>query len=246
MIRYLFWFVLSTQFCFSQMESRKSMQGRIISDSTKVEDVIIFNVNSKTAKTLNPGGFFEIEVRANDTLLFSGLLFKSKKVILTEKLLKDKLLIVELEPNINELDEVLINNKRLNPIVGGSQRYVDQQFFDDGKSSPKNQFVYDGSITNGINFIRLFSDIAKIFKKKEAKKATFVSDVDFSEFALRLLKKSFFTATLGLKDHEIKLFLFYCENDAKAKSIVETKSEFELMDFLVIKAKDFKEFTIKK
>jgi len=68
-----------TQFCFSQSIPRRLIQGKISSDFTKVEDVIIFNVNSKTAKSINKDGFFELLVKANDTITFSGLLFKSKK-----------------------------------------------------------------------------------------------------------------------------------------------------------------------
>lgn len=243
---YLFLFFFMIQICFSQVITRKLIQGKIISDSTKVEDVIIFNVNSKTAKSINKDGFFELLVKANDTLLFSGLLFKSKRVILTDKIINEKLLIVELEPSFLELDEVVINNKKLNPVSGGSQKYVDKQFFADEKSSLKNQFIYDGTITNGVNFVRLFKDVAKIFKKKEAKKATFVSEVEFSEFILTRIKHSFFTSTLGLKEEQVKLFLVFCENDVKTKSLIESKSDFELMDFLIAKSKEFKEIIFEK
>ena len=243
---YLVVFFLIMQICFSQAVSRKLIQGKIISDSTKIEDVTIFNVNSKIAKSVTNDGFFELLVKANDTLLFSGLLFKSKRVILTDKIINQKLLIIELEPSVIELDEVVINNIKLNPISGGSQKYVDKQFFGDSKSSLKNQFVYDGSITNGINFVRLFKDAAKIFKKKETKKATFVSEVEFSEYTLKRIKPSFFTSTLDLKEEQVKLFLVFCENDVKTKSLIESKSDFELMDFLIAKSKEFKEILFEK
>lgn len=243
---YSFLFFFMVQISFSQAVSKKLIQGKIISDSTKIEDVTIFNVNSKIAKSVNNDGFFELLVKANDTLLFSGLLFKSKRVILTDKIINEKLLIIELEPNVFELDEVVINNKKLNPFSGGSQKIVDKQFFDDAKSSPKNQFIYDGTITNGVNFVRLFKDVVKIFKNKEAKKATFVSEVEFSEFTLSRIKHSFFTSTLGLKEEQVKLFLVFCENDIKTKSLIESKSDFELMDFLIVKSKEFKEIIFEK
>ncbi len=242
---YLVLFFFMIQICFSQAIARKFIQGKILSDSKKVEDVTIFNVNSKIAKNINKDGFFELFVTANDTLLFSGLLFKSKKIILTNRLINEKLLIIELVPNFYELDEVVINNKKLNPISGGSQKYVDMQFFDDAKSSPKNQFIYDGS-TYGVNFVRLFEDVSKIFKKKKSKKTTFVSQVEFSEFTLAKINHTFFTSTLELKEEQVKLFLVFCENDVKIKSLIESKSDFELMDFLIEKSKEFKEILFEK
>jgi len=241
---FLVFFII--QFGFSQSIPRKLIHGKITSDSTKVEDVIVFNVNSKIAKNVNKDGFFELLVKTNDTVLFSGLLFKSKRVVLTDKIIDEKVLIIELEPSVIELDQVVINNKKLNPISGGSQKYVDTPFFDDAKSSPKNQFIYDGTITNGVNFVRLFKDIAKIFKKKETKKATFVSEVEFSEFASMRIKQSFFTSVLGLKEEQIKLFLVFCENDIKTKSLIESKSDFELMNFLIVKSEQFKEVIFDK
>jgi hypothetical protein len=44
-----------------------------------------------------------------------------------------------LEIFTNELSEVLILKKELNPLKGSTQRYVDMKFFDDEKSSPKNK-----------------------------------------------------------------------------------------------------------
>lgn len=238
-------FFCATQFCFSQSVSRKLIQGKVVSDSSKVEDVVVFNVNSKIGKTINPAGFFELLVKKSDTLIFSGLLFKSKRVIISDKLMNEKLLNVTLDLDINQLDEVIIN-KKLNPISGGSQKYVDTPYFDDAKSSPKNQFIYDGTITNGVNFVRLFSEVAKIFKKKKGKKTISDKVIDFPEFTLEKIKYSFFTTTLNLKEEEIKLFLVYCENDVKTKSIIESKSDFELIDFLIIKAIDFKEIKFEK
>jgi len=72
---------LCCQFCFSQL-TRKTLYGQVVNDSIKLENGIVFNVNSKTGTVINQQGFFSILAKVKDTLVFSGLTFKSKKIVL--------------------------------------------------------------------------------------------------------------------------------------------------------------------
>jgi hypothetical protein len=139
---------LFSQFCFSQFELRMPLKGQVRNDLVPVENVIVFNVNSKTGVVVNSYGFFKIIAKVNDTLVFSSLTFKSKRVILSEKEFIVPEFVVEMDVFTNELAEVLIlAKKEVNPISGGTQKYVDMQFFDDERSSPKNRTMpRDGSI----------------------------------------------------------------------------------------------------
>ena len=229
------------QVCFSQSGIRKVLHGQVMNDSIKVENVIVFNVNSKTGKVISSDGSFEILARERDTLIFSSLSFKSLKLVLTEKEVNEYPLIIKLEIFYTQLKEVQIDKTKSQPVIGNTQRIVDKQYFDDQKSSPKNPFVYDGTIPNGINFVRLYKDVIKLLKKKNPKRTDFTSEVNFTEVAMQRIKYSFYTNTLQLKDEEIKLFLVYCENDSKSKSVMKTKSDFELMDFMIEKNKEFKD-----
>lgn len=228
------------QICLSQTGTRKLLHGQVMNDSIKVENVIVFNVNSKTGKVIRFDGSFEINARERDTLIFSSLSFKSLKLVLTEKQLEESPLIVKLDIFYNQLKEVVIDKNKSHLVSGNTQKIVDKQYFDDQQSSPKNDFVYDGT-TNGVNFVRLYKDVIRVLKKKNPKKSDFTTEVNFTEVAMQRIKYSFYTNTLKLKDEEIKLFLVYCENDSKAKSVMKTKSDFELMDFMIEKNKEFKD-----
>jgi hypothetical protein len=43
-----------------------------------------------------------------------------------------------------------------------------------------------------------------------------------------------------LKAAKIKLFLVFCEIDSKSKTILKTKTDFELRHFMINKNKEFK------
>jgi len=48
---------------------------------------------------------------------------------------------------------------------------------------------------------------------------------------------------LQLKKDEIGLFLIYCENDSTAKALLDSKLEFELIEYIIQKNEEFKRFT---
>ena len=129
-------FLFLAQFSFSQTD-RKPLEGQVRNDLVPVENVVVFNANSNTGVVVNQYGSFVIPAKVNDTLVFSSLAFKSKKIVLTEKEFIIPRLIVQLDIFTNELAEVLIRAKKeLNPLGGNSQKYVDMKFFDDQKTEP--------------------------------------------------------------------------------------------------------------
>ncbi|MFV5698587.1 hypothetical protein ACM55H_09485 [Flavobacterium sp. ZT3R17] len=235
---------LCCQFCFSQL-TRKTLYGQVVNDSIKLENGIVFNVNSKTGTVINQQGYFSILAKAKDTLVFSGIAFKSRKVVLTGKDMLTVLLRVKLIAFVNQLPEVVVSgNKKISPISGGSQAIVDKQYFDDAKSSPKNRTMPpDGSIENGVNFVRVYKDVLKALRKNNPEKTDFTTDKSFTELTMNKVGYSFFTNTLKLNDDEIGLFLIFCENDPKSKLFMKSDNEFQLMDFLVTKNKEFKRIT---
>ncbi len=236
---------LVTQFCFGQIEHRKALKGQVRNDLVAVENVIVFNVNSNTGTIVNRFGFFTIKTAVNDTLVFSSLAFKSKKIVLSEKEFIDPQFVVKMDIFTNELAEVLIlAKKKVNPITGDTQRYVDLQYYDDAKSSPKNiTMPRDGSIEMGMDFVRIYKDVLKTLRKNNPEKVDFYKDTSFSELALRRVNYSFFANTLKLRDDEIKLFLVFCENDPKSRAVMSPSNEFQLIDFLVSKNKEYKKIT---
>jgi len=236
---------LSCQFCFGQILTRIPLRGQIVNDTINVENGVVFNVNSKTGTVINEQGFFSILAKVNDTLAFSSLGFKSKKTVLTPKDFSTPFLRVRLEIHTKQLLEVVVYAKKgINPTEGNSQKYVDRQYFDDEKSSPKNRTMPpDGTVENGVNFIRMYKDVLKILKINNPERTDFITQVNFTEFALKRISYAFFTNTLKLKEDEIGLFLIFCENDSKAKTLLKPESEIELIDFLTAKNWEFKRIT---
>ena len=236
--------IFFTQFIFAQNEKRQSLHGQFTNESALVDNGYVFNLNSKTRTFISNQGFFDILAKAKDTLLVSSASFKSKKIILQEKDFAKPLFIVVLESQTTLLKEVLVKGKsEIKPAIPSSQGIVDMKFTDDEKSSPKNRsMLSDGSIENGMDFVRMYKMVSKLFKK-DAEKASSNATIGFSEAVSKGVDSYFFTNTLKLKSNEVGLFLDYCENDPKSKTLLQEKDEFMLIDFLITKNEEFKRIT---
>lgn len=237
----LFSFFLVCQICIGQTETRKQLEGQVINDSAKVENVIIFNVNSKTGTVVDNQGFFKVLVKPKDTLVFSSLEFKARKIILSEEQCSASLLIVKLDKYTNELAEVIVYKPLDLKPVTNSQAFVDQKFFDDKQSKAKITTMpsYAG-IENGVDFVRLYKDVVKVFRKNHAEENPSLVDLGFTKEVMNRFEYHFFTDKLKLKDSEIQLFLVFCENDSESQKFKKSDSDFTLMDFLITKNNEYK------
>ena len=111
---FLFTFLLTTLFCFSQ-EITTSVKGVVINsaDDTPLESVNIVNLNEVIGTATNSKGEFEIKAKPNDTLHFSYLGFKSIKVRVTNDWIKFGSSKIELTEVALALEEIVINQLKL-------------------------------------------------------------------------------------------------------------------------------------
>ena len=239
---------LFCQISFGQNATRKPLHGQVTNKSLAIESGYVMNINANVRTFIGLNGLFDIMARPKDTLLFTGIAFQSKKVVLTEKDCAEVLFSVPLDLVNIELKEVLVHKElKVKSLQGGSQSITDMQFEDDKLSSPENKVMYsDQTIKYGTDFVRIFKDVKKLFRKDEDVKEEAISDIAFVEYAKDNFTPDFYTKTLGLKQDEIDLFLMYCSNDAESKQHLKPEEKFELMDFMVNKNKEFKKVEMHK
>lgn len=239
---------LFCQIILGQNGSRKPLHGQVINDFLTIESGYVMNVNANVRTFIGSGGLFDIMARPKDTLLFSGLAFQSKKIVLTEKDCADILFKAKLDLVNNELKEVVVHKElKVKSLGGGSQGIVDMQFEDDKQSTAKNNaMLSDQTIKYGMDFVRIFKDVKKLLSKKEDIKEEEVTDIAFVEYAKDNFTKDFYTKTLNLKEDEIELFLMYCSNDPHSRQMVDPDQKFQLIDFMINKNKEFKKVAAAK
>ena len=85
------------------------LEGRV-TNPDEVENIHVLNTTSRYNAITDQEGKFVIEAKRYDTLVFSGIKYFSKKVVVTDYMYAQKYLTVSLIILLNELDEVFLGN----------------------------------------------------------------------------------------------------------------------------------------
>jgi hypothetical protein len=234
---------LSCQICFSQVLTRKTVHGKVVNDSIAIENGLVFNVNAKTGAVIDAKGFFSILAKVNDSLVFTSLGFKTKRIVLSKSDIASSFYRVKLNAVANELLAVVVYATHgPHPEFSNSQKIVDTQYYDDKQSSPDNILMMPTGTgdPNNMDVIRVYKKIFKNILRNNPEKVDLVADASFTTVAMQNVSYSFFIDKLKLKEDEVGLFLLFCENDPKSNAFNKINQQFEVMDFLITKNKDFK------
>jgi hypothetical protein len=230
----------AVQTSFSQTE--KLINGTVLYEKFPVGKVEVANFSSKKTTITNASGEFSILVKAGDELFFVSKNHDIKKILVTKNTTNNKNLIISLTLKPEELKEVVITkipSIQLSTDKGYEQGKLDQLALEKATKSLKTG-VYNGTIENGMDLMRIGGMITGLFAKEKEKLKKTIPEVDFTALAKSNCDQKFYLENLKLKPDEIDLFLQFCAADPKSKSLLEHHNVLSIMDFLSAKNIEFK------
>ncbi|MFQ3173021.1 MAG: hypothetical protein ACI9WT_002048 [Flavobacterium sp.] len=101
-------FVLFSTAALAQTAIQAKLNGRVITNFSAPDGFYVVNLNTEQVEFTDEEGYFSILAVVGDALLFSAAEFKRTRVIVTSDDFLEKLLLVQMEPILNELNEVVI------------------------------------------------------------------------------------------------------------------------------------------
>lgn len=225
-------------FCFSQ--NAILIKGKVQCDDFALQDVEVINLRSKKITKTDTNGQFSILAKANDTLMFVSKKYLYKIIGIKKEDLINNNLAFNLTRKPEELEEVVVKSKIESLHFGFNQEEADAVKIQKEAKNPKPIGVYDGTITNGTDFIRIGKMIGKLFVNPKEKSKNKNSEIQFKEFVLSTNDEDQLEKTLHLNKKEILLFLDFCDADPKSKTVLVNSNPLKLWDFLLEKNKEFK------
>lgn len=98
--------LLFSEFSFGQ--DTFILKGKIVSQSSNLEDVHVINQSKDIGETTDRGGYFSIKVSVSDTIIFSAVHLKGYLHIVTEEDKTKELFFVPMEALLTELEEITL------------------------------------------------------------------------------------------------------------------------------------------
>jgi hypothetical protein len=236
----LVFFLFLCQISFSQTE--KPLKGTVSSDSFLLQHVDVINKTSKTSTITNDKGEFIIQAKVNDSLYFYTKEYYLKKIKLTPDQIDQNNLIVHMFKKPEELEEVVVT--KMKSIKISTDKAYEQRKLDDIDVEKRGRKlrtgVYDGTIENGPDIMRIGGMILGLFIKDKEPSKEKAPNIEFAILAKKTCDQKFFFEKLKLKPDEIDLFLQFCDADPKSKTLIEHNNILSMMDFLSAKNTEFK------
>lgn len=225
----ILFFLFINTFVFAQKIVK--IKGIIQVPDAKPSGVHIINLNTEKEAISDENGFFAIEVKLNDLLLFSADHLDYMRKIVDEEAVLQGTITVEMTSKRTMLDEVeIVNYNKINAVSLGilskpAKKYtVAERRMYAATSSP-----FDGLLSLITGQKAVLKDAIEIEKKQSAIVTLY-----------NLYPETFYTETLKIPKEEIGAFQYYIVEDYKLKEALKGKNSFLITFIMINLATDYK------
>ncbi|MDB2672339.1 carboxypeptidase-like regulatory domain-containing protein [Flavobacteriaceae bacterium] len=208
-------------------QTYRLLEGRVSHSRLPLEGIHVINASRGNAEITDVNGEFEISIALGERLLFSGVQFKQRELIITEAIFSLAEVTVYLEEFVNELKEVVVKPHDLSGSLSSDLSAVPKQlnFSDVGipgfKGEREEKIVSAKSlilstlllpISGGINLEAAYKHLSGYYKKlKKKRKLEGEFEVIFS--MIKFYGVFFFEQEYGLPQEKVYDFVLSCSEN---------------------------------
>lgn len=226
--------------CTAQEGDRTLLRGTVLYRNSVVPNENVINTTAQKATITDEGGNFTIPVKAGDEVVFMALNYQLQMVVITDEILKNNRLVVEVTEKVTELDEVVVSPEDQEAFIRLSNEDFKGFDYDSDETSEIVNISEDQTVRgmqNGLNFVNIFKLLASSVAGDKPEQA---APLKPSEVLRQVYDDAFFVQDLQIPQDEIEAFLIYCDNQLPPKTLLRKENEFELIDFLVTQSEAYR------
>lgn len=240
----LLFLFLSAFHGYSQGDDREYFRGQVIYRNVPVPNQNVINVQTETATITNEKGEFGINVQVGDDLVFTAVNYQMMVVKITQEMLDNKRLVVEVNEKVTELDEVVVspeNQEKFLQVTNRELLLKEYEYETDRSTEVENISLSqtDRGMRDGLNFVNIFK--ALLMAAKGDDDGAERNPLKVSEVLRQVYDDEFFVVDLKLPQDRIDDFLLYCDAQLPGRELLQKRNEFQLIDFLVTESKEYLE-----
>ncbi len=232
----LFLFLL---FQFGYSQDRQLIQGKVIYRNINVVAANVINNTSQSTTITDDLGEFQIYAKEGDEIIFSSVQYIIRTVRITDEIIKNKRLTIQINERIRELDEVVITPDNTEKFLDlKEEEFKGFDYVADKSTKVENPLTETRELRYGVDFVNIFKLLKTIIdSKSEEEKENLIA----SEVIPYLFEDDFFTENLLLATSQINDFLIYIDTRPNVIDVLLEKNQFLLIDFLLNESIRYKE-----
>ena len=226
-------------FQFGYGQDRQLIQGKVIYRNINVVAANVINNTSQSTTITDDLGEFQIYAKEGDEIIFSSVQYIIRTVLITNEIIKNKRLTIQINERIRELDEVVITPDNTEKFLDlKEEEFKGFDYVADKSTKIENPLTETRQLKYGIDFVNVFKLLKTIVdSKSEEEKQNMIA----SEVIPYLFEDDFFTESLLLASSQINDFLNYIDTRPNAVNVLLEKNQFLLIDFLLNESVRYKE-----
>jgi len=249
--------VLFLNYGFQSLAQEIDISGKILAIA-EVEGIHVINKTANKFTITDQNGSFVIPAKLNDTITFSSIKYKNQVVIVNEKVIQSKIMLVNLEETIYELDEVLIGKfltGDLRSDILNANIKDNINFYDVGISgftgrqktqserrlyeADGGKFVYFYGIGFALNIHKILNRISG--RTKQMKNRVKLETLDV---CMNRAKSEFSESLFGdfeIEEHQKLDFIYFVSEDPKFLELCKISDSMGMFEFLVDKLVNYQD-----
>ncbi len=216
-----------------------------------ITNVHLLNLTKERATISNAEGYFAMDTQVGDTLLISALRYKRRTFVVSENMLASTTLMIELEPFVNELEEVVLRpynlsgnlNKDLvnldvdEPVSAVSLNLPNATA---KKRTQAERQLIEATTGGGLvplnPILNAISGRTKMLKKRLARDKAYL----LTQEVRARYPDSLFVKDLRIPQIRIPDFMYFCEVDSAFAELAGRRDDLKMWDFLKVKGLEYR------
>jgi hypothetical protein len=220
-----------------------------ITATGEVDGIHIINKTASRFSISNSNGHFIIPAKLNDTILFSGISYQPKEIVVTKLIISSKQMLVYLEELVTALDEVVVGKVLTGDLtfdLNNAELKRDLDFYDLGipgytgkLKTQTERRLYEATSGGGLIPVGLIIN-AITGRTKRLKEFVKLEKLDNCLDKITSDLSELFFSTHDLEEEHRVEFFYFCQDDPTFENLCKIKNHMSTLVFLETKLKAYK------
>ncbi|QKX07332.1 hypothetical protein HN014_21260 [Aquimarina sp. TRL1] len=244
-------------FCMGHAQEHFELTGKIQGKDSDITGVLVFNLNTNKHTITDKDGVFTIDVNVSDTIRLTAVQYDTKQIVITDNIIRQKTILIELHERTISLDEVVITPFSLFNSEKDTILFISPSSLglpnNKIKAKTKNErllfeadhgkFIEFGASPFGVgvavNLNKILNRLSGRTKKLKHR-LTLDKNTSIEKEIIAVFPKKTIAEAFGIPYINIDDFISFCIHQTDFHLLYNTKSVLDVFEYMKNKSREYK------